>query len=368
MKLFTGFDLETPALIIEKSIMERNLAKMQYLADDARVKLRPHTKTHKSARLAKRQLELGAIGIAVAKLSEAEVMAAAGIDDIQIANIIVGEKKVKRLLSLSDRIKSITSAVDNSEQALPLGNAFADRGKKAKLFIEVDTGLHRSGVMTKEQALELAVMIHSHPGLEFAGLLTHAGSAYSAKSIEEIRQIGINEGMFLKEIAELLKQNGIVVPCLSAGSTPTAQYCSRMGITELRPGNYIYNDMIQCSLGVAKPEEVALSILATVIGTPAGNRVVIDAGSKSLSLDRGAHANASIAGYGHIVGKNALIVRVSEEHGVIIHQNEKFKIGEQLRILPNHACAVSNLFNKAYIADDDLILEEISIDARGCVW
>lgn len=367
MNLYSYFDIDTPALLIEKSIVEQNLANMQRLADSNGINLRPHIKTHKSVYLAKRQLELGACGIACAKISEAEVMSLAGISDIQIANIIVGSQKIQRLLRLYDKLKSLSSCVDHEDQALPLGKAFAEQNKIAKVFIKVDTGLNRNGIQTKEQALELAQIIIETRGLEFAGILTHGGCAYSATTIEEIKKIGMYEGSFLVQISKYLQENGIQTPCISAGSTPTAQFCATTGITELRPGNYIYNDMIQCSLNVAKPEEVGLSILSTVIGRPAPERAVIDAGSKSLSLDRGAHNNSMLNGFGHIVGKKAVIERVSEEHGVIIHNDERFEIGEKVRILPNHSCAVSNLFNKAYIVSGNQILTEIAIEARGCV-
>jgi D-serine deaminase-like pyridoxal phosphate-dependent protein len=163
-----------------------------------------------------------------------------------------------------------------------------------------------------------------------------------------------------------LRKEGIEINEISIGSTPGAEYSSTIdGVTELRAGNYVFYDMIQVGLGVVGIEDCSLSVLASVVSTPAEGRAVIDAGSKSLGLDRGAHSVIQTKGYGYIYGKNAEIVRLSEEHGIISHCGGTFQIGEKIRIIPNHACAVSNLYDYAHLVDGVNYIGKVAIEARG---
>jgi D-serine deaminase-like pyridoxal phosphate-dependent protein len=357
--------IDTPALLIEKSVLERNIARMQRLAAENGVTLRPHIKSHKMPLLAKMQLEAGADGIAVAKIGEAEVMTAAGIDDIQIANQIVGEPKFLRLLDLMQQAR-VSIAVDTLENLTELSQFFETHNQIIDVLIEIDSGLHRSGIDDVEQAVRLARDIEGAPGVRFAGLMTHAGHVYAARDFEEVEQIGRREGEFMDEMATAIREEGMTVDVVSVGSTPTAPYCSAIpGVTELRAGNYVFNDAMQVMLGSATFDDCALSVLTTVISTPAEFRAVIDAGSKALATDRGAHGNAQLSGFGHIVGKNATLARLSEEHGVILFERETFSIGERLRVIPNHACSVANLFDNAYMVDGDEVLQIVPVEARG---
>lgn len=365
--MFCSFsEIDTPALLIEKSILERNIFNMQALANNRNIKLRPHIKTHKIPEIAKMQTEAGAKGIAVAKISEAEVMAQFGFKDIQIANIILGEKKVNRLKKLREQLESLSVATDSFEAVDDLAQGFKDSSLLLKVFIKVDVGFHRCGLESKEAILRLSKYIKDKKGLLFAGILSHAGQAYLAENQKEIEQIAYNEGKTMVKIAEYLKENDVEVLEISVGSTPTAVYSSDIkGITELRAGNYVYYDMIQVALGTASIRDCALSIFSTVISIPSLDRMVIDAGSKSLSLDKGAHSNALLDSYGYIIGKNSKIKRLSEEHGIVEILNEDFTTGEKIRIIPNHACAVSNLFDKAYLVDHKEIIAEYNIACRG---
>jgi D-serine deaminase-like pyridoxal phosphate-dependent protein len=362
------FEIESPALLIEETILECNLIRMQSLADRYQVRLRPHIKTHKMPSLAKRQLAAGARGIAVAKLSEAEVMARHGITDIQIANQIVGPHKIKRLRDLAGKVR-LSCAVDSSAQVRELSSAFAHETNPLDLLIEIDTGLHRCGLSDPDKVIELAQHIVASPGIRLAGLMTHAGHAYATVGNPDLRRtIAREEGETLIALARKLRAAGIAVDTISVGSTPTATDVVQIaGITELRVGNYIFNDVIQVALGVASVADCALTVLATVISVPTENRAVIDAGSKALSLDLGAHGSAVVNGYGKIVGRDALLTRLSEEHGVITHSGESFQVGDRLRIIPNHACATVNLHDRAYLVRDGAILDEFEIEARGCL-
>ena len=358
-------EIDTPALLIEKSIMESNIQKMQKLADTNSVGLRCHIKTHKIPLLAQLQIKAGAKGIATAKLSEAEVMNKAGIIDIQIANIIVGEEKINRLLMLSKRCSKLTCCIDSIDNAKELSKVFTDNNSRLDVFIEIDSGLGRCGLQRINDVINLAKQIQELKGIKLIGLLTHAGNAYSAKYNDEIRRIGRNESEVLMKTKSELFKNGIEIDEISVGSTPTANFCSAVkGVTELRAGNYIYNDMIQVSLSVASIDDCALSVLTTVI-SKSENRVIIDVGSKAFSSDKGAHGSDKIKNYGYIINKNAELFQLSEEHGFIRFDKEIISIGEKIKIIPNHSCAVSNLFNFAYLVDGENILEILQISARG---
>ncbi len=196
--------------------------------------------------------------------------------------------------------------------------------------------------------------------------MTHAGHAYGAKSNKELQDIGQSEGKILVEYAHKLKNYGFEMKIISVGSTPTAKYCSKInGVTELRVGNYIFNDLTQVSLGVANINHCALSVLATMISKPSARRVIIDAGSKALALDQGAHGNTRLSGYGHIIETGDTITRLSEEHGIIDNPRGKYNIGDSIRIIPNHACTVMNLFDFAYLVDGEKVIRKYKIAARG---
>ncbi|MFQ6009442.1 MAG: alanine racemase, partial [Candidatus Zixiibacteriota bacterium] len=261
-------DIDTPAILIERSIMEKNIRAMQSLADKHNINLRPHIKTHKITELAKRQIKAGAVGIAVAKLGEAEIMTEAGIKDIQIANIIVGEQKIKRLLKLHTKCK-LSVAVDSFENAQELSRIFSKKGRCIDVLVKVNTGLNRCGLDSLNEIVQLFKRTSDLPGVKYIGLMTHAGHAYAAGSREEIKAIGRSEGLILVEYARQLKALGYDMSVLSVGSTSTAPYCSKVkGVTELRVGNYIFNDMTQVALGTAPVSQCALTVLATVISTP----------------------------------------------------------------------------------------------------
>ena len=357
--------IDTPALLIEREIIEDNIRRMQRLADKHQLTLRPHIKAHKMPYLALKQVAAGAGGIAVAKLSEAEIMIKNGLDDIQVASQVVGKTKIERLFRLSQKAK-LSCAVDSITNAREISAFFEKHGQKMDVFIEVDTGLKRCGLASQKEIVKLARQLLKLGGVNFRGIMTHAGHAYAASGKKEVAEIGEHEGRFMVETAGILREADLPVSEISVGSTPTAPHAATVpGVTEIRPGNYIFNDMMQVALETVALEDCALTVLATVISRPAVDRAVIDAGSKALALDKGAHGNELLKGFGHIRKKKATLERLSEEHGIISFNRAKFQIGEKIRIVPNHACPVVNLFGSAYIVDGNRVVDIIPIEARG---
>ena len=358
--------VDTPALLIYKDKLDKNIQHMQDLAVSAGVALRPHLKTHKSVWIAKKQLATGAIGVTVAKLSEAERMAENGITNIMIANQITHPGKMSRLALLNNNIELIIG-IDNPDQIDLLKPMFRNEHKPLNVSIEINSGFNRCGVVPDGSLYELADKINQSGYLQLAGLFTHAGQVYGAKSSGEVKRTGIHEGRVMENACNLLAQKNIKVKVVSVGSTPTVKYSAYNSVVnEIRPGNYVFYDNIQCHLHSCQPEDCALYVLATVISQPDPGQIVIDAGSKALGLDR-AHATSLIPGYGRIVNLECVIERVSEEHGVILLDHSvKIPLGSPLLIIPNHACAVVNLYAKYHLIESDRLTEIITIDARGC--
>lgn len=359
-------ELDTPALLIEKCIMGKNISSMQMVCNNNCVKLRPHIKSHKSIELAKMQMEAGACGIACAKVSEAIVFAKAGYDDIQIANIIVGQQKFEQLYHLKMLTENLSVCVDSIDNTIPLAEYFSQKNDVINVIIIIDCGYGRCGLTDYNKSLELAKFILANKNLNLVGITTHAGQAYGANSNDERLAIASHEGKFMVEMSNKFRSDNIKINEVIIGSNPTARHSSSVeGITQIRTGNYIFNDMIQVSLGTVGIEDCALSVLAQVISIPSNDRVIIDAGSKTFSSDKGAHGNENLIGFGNILNKKASLEKLSEEHGILQNNEDTFYIGERLRIIPNHACTTTNMFEKAYLVDGEKIIQEIEISARG---
>jgi D-serine deaminase-like pyridoxal phosphate-dependent protein len=360
----TIHDLPTPAILIDLDVVERNLASMQTRANASGVKLRPHAKTHKAPRIGRMQIAAGASGLTLAKVSEAEVFARAGFDDIFLGYPTFGADKARRLLALAERIR-IAVGADSVEGARSLGDVFHAAGRRLPLRLKIDCGYHRVGV-PPEKALETARRIAELPGIELDGLFTHGGQGYGGATPDEVARIGRDEGRIVAETAEALRAAGLPVGEVSLGSTPTvASAVTQRGVTECRPGTYVYNDFSQVSLGSCGFEDCALTILATVVSAPAPDRAVVDAGSKTLSSDP---LRPRAGGHGLLVGRKTRVARLSEEHGVLqVEPGESFRVGERVRILPNHACVVSNLHDRLVGVRGERVEEEIAVAARGCV-
>ncbi len=357
-------ELSTPSVLIDLAILERNVGEMQERAKKAGVKLRPHAKTHKSPEVAKLQLSAGASGLTLAKTSEAEVFASLGFDDIFLGYPIFGTDKARRLLALSDRVR-LAVGVDSLEGAKSLGDVFHAAGRKLPVRLKIDCGYHRVGV-APERAVDVARRVADLHGLSFAGVFTHGGQGYAGRTPEEVAEAGHVEGRVVAESADAIRSAGLPVEEVSLGSTPTVRSAlSERGVTECRPGTYVYNDFSQATLGSCNLEDCAMTILATVVSVPAPDRAVLDAGSKTLSTDP---LRPSGGGHGAILGRKSRIARLSEEHGVIdVVPGETFRVGDRVRVLPNHACIVSNLHDRLVAVRDGRVEGQITVAARGCV-
>ena len=360
----TIHDLPTPAVLVDLGVVERNLASMQARANASGVKLRPHAKTHKAPLIGRMQIAAGASGLTLAKVSEAEVFARAGLDDIFLGYPIFGADKARRLLALSERVR-IAVGADSVEGARSLGEVFHAAGRRLPVRLKIDCGYHRVGV-PPEKALETARRIAELPGVLLDGLFTHGGHGYGGATPDEVARIGLDEGRIVAETAETLRAAGVPIGEVSLGSTPTVKSAvTQRGVTECRPGTYVYNDFSQVSLGSCGLEECALTVLATVVSVPATDRAVVDAGSKTLSSDP---LRPRAGGHGLVLGRKTRVARLSEEHGVLqVEPGEAFRVGERVRILPNHACVVSNLHDRLVGVRGEQVEEEIVVAARGCV-
>lgn len=363
--------IETPCLVIDYETMARNIERMALLSKNSGCKLRPHTKTHKSPRVAKMQLEAGACGITVAKLGEAEVMAENGIGDIFVAYPVIGEGKVKRVLELNRKIRLIVGA-DSLKGAKELAEAAFSDGQVIEVRMEVDTGMRRTGV-PYGKAVDFAKAISGYQGIRLTGIFTFKGLVYEGKATLDREKAGLEEGMLMSELAAKLRKEGIPIEDVSVGSTPTAAYAAGVpGVTEIRPGTYVYNDIMTANLGVCALEDCAASVLTTVVSRPADDYVVIDGGNKTFSTDAALEAFPyHLKGYGRIMQDERLILaKLSEEHGTIktAEAGIGLKIGDIISIIPNHVCTTVNLHDRAYLLRNGRITEELPIAARGRVY
>lgn len=348
------FEVDTPAVLIDIDRVEANLKRAQDYADVHGIKLRPHIKTHKLPRFAKRAMALGAVGITVQKLGEAEVMADAGISEIFLPYNILGAAKLARLKALHERVH-ITVTADSVETVAGLSSTFSDAAQPLTVLVECDTGMGRCGVQSPEAAVALARTIAASPGLVFGGLMTYPAAG----------QVEANQA-FLAAAKAALIAAGLAPAIISNGGTPDLWRAHEVtAATEHRPGTYIYMDRFQVSKGVGGFEDCALTVLATVVSRPTEDRAIIDAGSKALTSD-----TLGMSGFGLIEAyPEAQIVGLSEEHGTIDLTGcvDKPQIGDKIRIIPNHACVVSNLFDRVTLISGDDVVETVTVGARGRV-
>lgn len=365
------FSWDTPAVVVDGDRLERNIRDMAELAANHGKRLRPMFKTHKSLEIAARQAAAGAVGFLAAKLGEAEVLAAAGFTDVTLAYPLLGEAKYQRLQALVETAGArVTLSFDSREPGQRLGGWLAERGHCLPFLVIVEVGLGRLGVTAGRPAAELAASLQAEPGLEFVGFASHSGHAYGASSPQALAEIARREAGLMAETVAAARALGLVPKTVAVGSTPTVRYSALLeGITELRPGNYVFNDFTQVALGVVPEEDCALTIRATVLSRPATDRAVIDAGSKTLSSDLGPHSSPLIKGYGRIIGHpGAVIERVSEEVGIVrLPVDSPLAPGDVITIIPNHSCSVANLHDRLLMVREGRSDGELTVAARGRV-
>jgi D-serine deaminase-like pyridoxal phosphate-dependent protein len=364
--------LRTPSVLIDRGRLLANIDRMQAAADAAGVRLRPHSKTHKSPQIAKWQIERGAVGICCAKLGEAEVFAEAGIADIRLPYPI-NPSNADRVVRLLDRTH-LSFIVDHRLVARQWSEALARAGRVVDMLVKVDVGFHRCGIdPNASDAVDMVREVASLPGLRLRGLLAHAGHAYHADSEDHMREIAESEARTLCDLATACRRAGVRIEELSAGATPPARYSLKQrGLTEYRPGNYVYFDRTQVALGAATLDDCALTVLATVVSKPAVDRIILDCGSKTLSSD-GARGFTPLPGNGTVLqdgepDDNLLIERLSEEHATVrvVSGSTPLEPGDRIRVLPNHSCVVSNLVDRVWLVEGGRC-EALPIAARGCI-
>ena len=356
--------MDTPAVVVDLDILDANLKRTAELAAKSGIKLRPHIKTHKSVWIAKKQLDYGAKGITVAKLGEAEVMADGGIDDILIAFPLVGSGKLKRLAALLRRGVHITVSVDSLEAARGISDVGTELGMQISLYLDINTGLNRCGLEPGQASAELALAISALPGVAVTGLMTHAGHAYGCRDAESAQKVAFEEAEGLIATQKIITDRGVNVPEISVGSTPTSKFAGQLsGVTEMRPGAYVFGDGSQLFPGLITEEECAMRIYTTVISTPRPGYIIVDAGSKTLTNDASIHRS----GYGYLPDYPEIMVeRLSEEHGILaVPDNCGLQIGDVVSLIPNHCCTVVNLRDELFGTRGGKLEQVLKIDARG---
>ncbi len=362
------YDLDTPSLIVDEDVMDANIAFMQGFANENHVALRPHTKTHKTPGLALRTVKAGAKGIAVAKVGEAEVMAAHGLSDIFIANEIASPAKMERIRKLAESVE-ISFGADCPEQLLMAEEVFRGAEKPAKILVEIEVGEERSGVVSKEQFEALLGCFEGLENVELRGVFSHDGNSYRAKDLEELTAIAVGAQKRTLEFARMARDRGFACPVVSYGATPT--FMNRVpileGITELRPGTYIFMDASQGN-AIGTLDRCAASVLCCVMSRPTAERVVLDVGAKGLTMQSRNAGICAVKGLGMIKEFPGVhIDRMNDEHAVIEDRafHDAVRIGDKLRVIPVHICPVCNLYDSLYLVKGDEVTAELEISCRG---
>jgi D-serine deaminase-like pyridoxal phosphate-dependent protein len=344
-------ELETPVPVVDIERMEANITRLQAYLDEHYIANRPHIKTHKIPAIAQKQLDAGAVGITCQKVSEAEVMAGAGFDDIFIPYNIIGESKLKRLMALASRVR-VSVTADSAFTVHGLSNAAQQAGLTLTVLVECDTGAHRCGVGSPQEAAELARLIGNLPHLHFGGLMTYPTNEHL-------------DG-FVRGTRSLLKDDGLPIERVSGGGTPCMwEAHAHPELTEHRAGIYVYGDRLTLRSGAVSLDTCALKIHATVVSRPTADRGILDAGSKTLSSDL-----HGLDGHGYICEyPEAKIYSLSEEHGHVDFSGctRKPEIGERVTIIPNHCCTVTSLFDEMIGARGDQVEVTWQVAARSTV-
>ncbi|MHA1935505.1 MAG: alanine racemase [Candidatus Thorarchaeota archaeon] len=364
-------DLVTPAVIVDRNRLIANIERMADRAVKFGVSLRPHIKTHKCIEIAELQKKHGAKGITVSTMGEAIAFAKSGFDDITLA-VPISPDKMEDACELSAEV-SLKVLVDHSNTIDMLSGICSESSVELDVLLKVDCGYHRCGVTPENPAsLKIAKKIVESPNLRFEGILTHAGHSYYARTIDDVKRVAQEEQNTMIRFSRALEKesNDMAPNTVSIGSTPTMSLTDSIqsGITEIRPGSYVFFDYTQVLLGCNELEDCALSVLSRVIGVYP-NHIVIDAGATALSKDRGATHLVPDCEYGPIlsnyeestIASNLHLKDLSQEHGKAAidqsHSAHNYSIGDIVRIIPNHSCLTANLFDRYFVAEKDRVLD-----------
>lgn len=359
-------ELDTPSVLVDLDILERNSQRMSDYVHAKGLTLRPHIKTHKIPTIALGEIAKGAIGVTAAKPGEAVVMAEGGVQDIFVAYPIVSRKKADTLLSLSDRAR-ISVSVDSLEAAQVLASASQDRGYDLSILVEIDVGFGRCGLQDDASLVQLAHEIENLSGAHFGGLMFYPG--HMMVSLEQQDELLPKVNARVESAYDALVKARFEIPVVSGGSTPMAYRSHEFShLTELRPGMYLLNDRNLLTGGFATLDDCALTVLTTVVSKAVHGRVILDGGSKTFSSDRLLTGNH--VGFGIVrADEDAVFYAMSEEHGHldVSVSKRRYSIGERLRIVPNHVCTTINMHNTIYGIRGERVEQTWTVAARGCV-
>ncbi len=350
------FEIDTPALLINHELLERNIQKMADFFRAGPTKLRPHSKTHKCIQIAQKQIAAGAVGITCAKLGEAEALAEGGIQDMLIANQIIGPIKIARLVQLAQQ-RNVMLAVDQSENIRELSEAASAAGVTMRCLVEVNVGMNRCGVEPGEPVLQLARQIAESPGLVFAGLQAYEGHLQNVMPFEERKARALTDMQKAVDAKRFVEDAGLPVPIISGGGTGTYNITGRIeGFTEIQAGSYATLDAKYKSVGA--DFENALTLLATVISRPTPELAVIDAGLKAMTPEFGMPT---------VLVDGATFSGFSEEHGKVMLEGEarSLNVGDKIELIPSHGCTTINLHDTFYVMEDERLMDIWKIVARG---
>jgi D-serine deaminase-like pyridoxal phosphate-dependent protein len=374
-------DLETPALVLDRNILDRNLARMREHLNQLRVRLRPHVKTAKSIDVVRRALD-GQPGdpadvrppaITVSTLKEAEYFLTHGITDILYA-VGIAPNKLEHVAALKRKGADITILLDNAEAAEMVAAKGVEMGVEFPALIEIDSDGHRSGIKPGDDALiDIGRRLHAGKGSALRGVMTHAGDSYNSPTVEAIRVMAERERAAVVESADALRAAGLPCPIVSVGSSPTATYAERLdGVTEVRAGVYMFFDLFMAGLSVCEVGDIALSVLTSVIGHQAErNWIITDAGWMAMSRDRGTAKQRVDQGYGvvcDLAGRpidDLVVADTNQEHGIVARRRggaidlARFPVGTLLRILPNHACATAAQHPQYHVIAGEPVVEAV---------
>jgi D-serine deaminase-like pyridoxal phosphate-dependent protein len=355
--------LDTPAVLVDLDVVDANIARFAKFAARSGLTLRPHAKTHKSIAIADRQVAAGATGVCVSGVSEALAMVAGGIRDLLIAYPLVGRRKLERVAPLLEwaagggRLSLVTDSTEITQGYQELSRR---TGRRIPVLVEVDTGMNRVGADPRA-VVQLATEIARDPGLEFRGVMTHAGQSHDAPDEPGIEAVARHEAAVMGAVREELEAAGLDVETVSAGSTITSPYLSAAdGITEIRPGTYVYNDLRTLGRHACTPDAIAATVLATVVSVGQA-QITIDAGSKTITTSKD-----TTYGHGHLRQRpGATFSRLSEEHGVLRVDDglPLPSVGAKVEVLPIHVCVWMDLQPEVYGVRGGRIVERISVDA-----
>ncbi len=358
-------ELDTPALVIDLDIMEANLRRVADYARSHDLRLRPHTKTHKTPALGRQQLELGAAGLTVAKVSEAEVMLGSGVQDLLVAYPVIGRKKIERLVEVARQTK-VTVSLDNLVTARLISEVARQERVEIHVLVEADVGLGRVGIEPGAELVALGRAVSNLPYLNLAGVAFYPGHI---KSMDESGAEAVEK--LSETVSTMVKQfqaAGMKLDIVSGGSTPTLFESHKVdGLNEIRPGTYIFNDRNTVECGACRWEDCAASIMVTVVSTARQGQIIIDGGSKTFSSDR--LSTTGEPTFGRLVdAPEAVFTKMNEEHGFVDMRRAReanFQVGDRVRVIPNHICVAVNLHEQVYGVRNGEVEQVWKVEGRG---